>query len=119
MRFTCAGAARRRVRQWPAAILPKVEQLEDRWLPSFSAGLSFDTGTVPSAVAVGDFTGDGLPDLAVANRDSDTVSVLLSKGDGTFQPARDFPAGEDGFPSEVAVGDFNGDGILDLALTVI
>jgi hypothetical protein len=41
------------------------------------------------------------------------VSVFLGNGDGTFQAARDFPAGG----SSVAVGDFNGDGILDLALT--
>jgi hypothetical protein len=65
-------------------------------------------------VAVGDFNGDGIQDLAVANWGSNTVSVLLGNGDGTFQAARNFAAGS--HPSSVAVGDFNGDGIQDLAV---
>jgi hypothetical protein len=42
------------------------------------------------------------------------VSVLLGNGDGTFQAAHSFDAGDD--PFSVAVGDFNGDGILDVAV---
>jgi hypothetical protein len=68
----------------------------------------------PYSVAVGDFNGDGIPDLAVADWYSGTVSVLLGKGDGAFQAAPSFAAGSG--PSSVAVGDFNGDGILDLAV---
>jgi hypothetical protein len=64
-------------------------------------------------VAVGDFNGDGVLDLAVANVFSN-VSVLLGNGDGTFQAAQNFGAG--GGPFSVAVGDFNGDGVLDLAV---
>ena len=64
-------------------------------------------------MAVGDFNGDGRPDLAVANIGSNTVSVLLGNGDGTFQPAQHFATGA--APRSVAVGDFNGDGRLDLA----
>ena len=37
------------------------------------------------SVAVGDFNGDGIPDLAISNESSSTVSILLGKGDGTFQ----------------------------------
>ena len=47
-------------------------------------------------------------------RATDTVSVLLGKGDGTFQPANSFPAGERVF--QMAEGDFNHDGKPDLAL---
>src|SRR5262249_41243526 len=42
-----------------------------------------------------------------------TVSILLNNGDGTFQPAVSYLNGVAG--SQVAVGDFNNDGILDLA----
>jgi len=65
-------------------------------------------------VAVGDFNGDGKPDLAVANEYSDNVSVLLGNGDGSFQAAQNF--GADNHPFSVAVGDFNGDGKPDLAV---
>ena len=44
-------------------------------------------------MAVGDFNGDGKPDLVVANYDSNTVSVLLGNGDGTFQTAVNYAAG--------------------------
>ena len=63
---------------------------------------------------MGDFNGDGVPDLAVADFASNTVSVLLGNGDGSFQGARSFDAGSN--PSSVAVGDFNRDGQLDLAV---
>jgi hypothetical protein len=43
--------------------------------------VAFDAGSNPVSVAVGDFNGDGHPDLVVANHDSNNVSVLLSKGD--------------------------------------
>ncbi len=79
-------------------------------------------GNLPGATAVGDFNGDGKLDLAVANADDDTVSVLLGIGDGTFQAPQIFGAG--GLPNlynssssaAIAVGDFNGDGKLDLAV---
>ena len=74
----------------------------------------YPVGTSPSGVVVGDFNGDGKPDLAVANSGSANVSVLLGNGDGTFQTAVNFDAGLS--PGSVAVGDFNGDGKLDLAL---
>ena len=63
---------------------------------------------------MGDFNGDGALDLAVANYASDSVSVLLGKGDGTFQPPARYGVGA--YPFSVAVGDFNGDGKPDLAV---
>jgi FG-GAP-like repeat/FG-GAP repeat len=81
---------------------------------TFHAAINYGAGTTPDSVAVGDFNGDGKPDLAVANWITDTVSVLLGRGDGTFQPAVTYGAGP--FPESVAVGDFNGDGKPDLAV---
>ena len=44
-------------------------------------------------MVVADLTGDGIPDLVVANYNDDTVSVLIGKGDGTFLPQEVFPVG--------------------------
>ncbi len=93
---------------------PRVTVLESRALPSFFAPFSMDTGSNPKAVAVGDFNGDGIPDLAVANLNSGDVSILLGNGDGSFQPAHNYAAGA--VPVALAVGDFTGNGILDLAV---
>ncbi len=70
---------------------------------------------LPTSVAIGDVNGDGKPDLVVANSGSNTVSVLLGNGNGTFQPQQTFAAG----PAQlaVAVGDVNGDGSPDLVVT--
>ncbi len=64
-----------------------------------------------------DFNGDGFADLAVTNfsSGSDTVSVLLGNGDGTFRPIASYRTGSGSLV--VAVGDFNRDGIADLAVT--
>jgi hypothetical protein len=78
----------------------------------FAAAVVYPTQNAPS-VAVGDFDGNGMADLAVADM-KDEVSVLLGNGNGTFQTAVNYPAGKS--PESVAVGDFNGDGIADLAV---
>src|SRR5207245_3949973 len=75
---------------------------------TFQSALSFAAGSDARSVAVGDFNGDGRPDLAVANADyHGSVLVLLGSGDGTFQPALSIAVGST--PSSVAVGDVDGD----------
>jgi len=90
---------------------------------SFIAPRDFGVGPSPVSVAMGDFNGDGVQDLAVADYDSDRVSVLMGNGDGSFQASHDFgvwfpinPAPVTFSPHSVAVGDFNGDGVQDLAV---
>jgi len=72
------------------------------------------TGDAPESVSIGDFNGDGAPDLVVANSATNDVSVLLGTGDGTFLGEQRFNAGVQ--PAFVSIGDLNDDGILDLAV---
>ena len=88
--------------------------LPGQGMSTFLPQQSYAVGLPPLGVAVGDFNGDGIADLAVANVRQNTVSVLLGNGDGTFQPQQLYKTGVD--PYEIAVGDFNGDGIPDLAV---
>ncbi|HEX3447493.1 MAG TPA: FG-GAP-like repeat-containing protein [Isosphaeraceae bacterium] len=86
---------------------------------SFSPRTDYGTDSAPISVAVGDLNGDGMPDLAVTNFFSNSVSVLLNTttaGANTpsFAAKQDFATGL--FPDSVAVGDFNGDAVLDLAI---
>jgi len=81
---------------------------------SFGPATNYATGSAPFSVAIGDFNGDGKPDLAVANHGDNTASILLGNGDGTFGPATNFAAGST--PISVAIGDLNGDGKPDLAV---
>jgi hypothetical protein len=70
----------------------------------------------PSQSVSADFNGDGILDLATANSSfsGGNISILLGKGDGSFGTATTYPT--DIFSSGIASGDFNNDGILDLAV---
>ena len=63
--------------------------------------------------AVADLNGDGIRDLVLTDTIDATASLLLGKGDGTFQTPFTFAVGNG--PYGVATGDFNGDGKLDVA----
>jgi hypothetical protein len=82
---------------------------------SFQPKKDFMTGSFPLSVTAADFNGDGKLDLASANSgdNTNTLSVLLGNGDGSFQPKSDFATGS--YPISVTTGDFNGDGKPDLA----
>ena len=95
---------------------------------TFQAAQSFGDYLGAHFVAVGDFNGDGKEDIVTANvaqlldiygvhTVEDDVRVLLGNGDGTFQAGQSYDAGDE--PGFMAVGDFNGDGKLDLAVTAV
>jgi len=97
--------------------------------PGFSAPAGYPvyqaTNTpYPVDIAVGDFNGDGILDLAVLEAGATRVSISLGNADGTFQSAQPFctiastgnPCSVGSEPSSIAVADFNSDGIPDLAV---
>ncbi|MEO5662869.1 MAG: FG-GAP-like repeat-containing protein [Nocardioides sp.] len=83
---------------------------------SFAAKVDYAIGN-PFGTAVGDFNGDGVPDLAVASGAPTLVSasVFLGRGDGTFGARADYFAGRGA--RSVVVGDFDNDGVSDLAVS--
>lgn len=84
-------------------------------------GLS-ETGTTPAtartprSIALGDVNGDGKLDIATGNSDTDNLSVLLGKGDGSFEGALVTPTNN--FPLAIHLADFDRDGKLDIISTI-
>ncbi len=67
----------------------------------------------PHNIAAADLDGENGPDLAVSNRDHNSVSVFLNKGDGTFNPPLSFSAPD--APTRVIAADLDGIDGPDLA----
>jgi hypothetical protein len=80
---------------------------------NFSSQDSYSIGSLPEGVAVGDINGDGASDIAVANKEDGTVSVLLNAGKGVFNTQTTYATGQD--PLSVALGQFGGDPRVDIA----
>ncbi len=74
------------------------------------------TGTGGGPMAVGDFNGDGIPDLAVAAPTQ--LNILLGDGAGGFTNVNQYPFGP-GDPTTVVVADFDRDGHVDLAVSSV
>jgi type II secretory pathway component GspD/PulD (secretin) len=85
-----------------------------------SASDKYTVGRLPSALAVGDFDGDGRTDIAVVDAGDSTIpgdiQILFGNGDGTFQTPKQFLTGAGTHPVAFLAQDLNGDGILDLAI---
>jgi FG-GAP-like repeat/Bacterial Ig-like domain (group 3)/Chitobiase/beta-hexosaminidase C-terminal domain len=82
-----------------------------------AAGPNLDVSAGFDLIATGDFNGDGIPDLVTPNYQfGGSPTIFLGKGDGTFT-FKPVSFTLDYFPTSVVVGDFNGDGILDLAFS--
>ena len=80
---------------------------------SAAPGSPFVTGPRPVSVVIGDFNGDGKPDLAMAHFAGNTVRVFLGNGGGGFSAGGTFPLGSS-LPIALAAADFDRDGRTDL-----
>src|SRR5438876_1002608 len=82
---------------------------------SFQSAVSYQVGSEPYSVTLGDFNQDGAPDFAVSNYVGNNVVVFVGLGDGSFHLSQDVNTGNG--PVSLAAGDFNGDSKLDLVVT--
>ena len=84
------------------------------------APISLGFGVYPVGIVAGDFTGNGLLDLATADSNgngTDDYSVYLNNGNGTFQGPSPYALGGTGSSTAIVTGDFTGDGQTDLAIS--
>ncbi len=90
-----------------------------------AVGSPFPCGASPFGVAISDVNGDGNPDLAIANsptitsesKGQDGLWILLGDGTGKFSSLKGSPFKTGKSPSRLAIGDLDGNGINDIALT--
>lgn len=81
----------------------------------FIAAAEYPVGLGPFDLAAADFNRDGFSDLAVANADSDSITMLLGRSGGTFRAP--FTLSAPGSPRGIVSGDVDADGKLDLIFT--
>ncbi|MFY8127671.1 MAG: FG-GAP-like repeat-containing protein, partial [Chitinophagaceae bacterium] len=88
---------------------------------SFASKVDFATATNPQSIAAADISGDEKVDIVVTNYNSNSVSVFQNTATsgsittGSFNAKVDFTTGTN--PSSIAIGDIDGDGKQDLAIS--
>ncbi|CAF3251064.1 unnamed protein product [Rotaria sp. Silwood2] len=85
---------------------------------TFTSSVMYLTGTDsgPVAIALDDFNNDARLDIAVANSGTNNIGVFLGYGDGSFSNQMIYATGDSSAPRALAVGDFNNDSRLDIAV---
>lgn len=95
------------------AFQPRIENLEERMMPSGFGPQAWPNGPLTSTSVRADFNGDGKTDVATLDMTTGRLTVMISEGDGSFTTsARNTHAHG---PAVLMAGDFNGDGKTDLA----
>lgn len=92
---------------------------EYAWIYSYKTNdikTTLNVGNAPGSVEIADFNNDKLPDLAVTSETDSSVTILLGNGNGNFMPAVNSPFYAGPIPNDIAVGDFNNDENMDLAI---
>lgn len=79
-------------------------------------GPHFEAGVQPEAIAVADFDGDGVPDMALVDVSEGALRVLLGNGDGTYRQGQILSIGAGG-DADIAAADLDGDGVVDLVVS--
>lgn len=83
----------------------------------FGAPVITNIGPNPSGLTTGDFDEDGVDDIVASSLTGNTVSLVQTVGGGSFVEAGEIPLDVDSFPFDIAVADFNGDNLPDVAAT--
>ena len=83
--------------------------------PSFKK-MVIKVGKSPGSVELADFNNDGFPDIAVANTEDSSVTILLGNANEKFTEASGSPFFANRFPNDIVIADFNKDGNLDLGI---
>ena len=99
-------------------VLVYLGQRDGQFGQAVNGGHGFFAGTNPVGITVADVNGDGRPDLVVANKGSNDVSILLNQKQGntiTFTPGPRLKAGSG--PVSTVVQDVTGDGIPDVLVS--
>ena len=91
-----------------ALLLASVVREASAQVPDFGSPLSYTAQKAPLAIAAADFNGDGAMDLAVANAESQTISIFLGTGAGTFSAAPTITLPTGCQAAYVTSGDFTG-----------